>query len=101
MGFGISGFSVPNIRSMLSHLATGMSESIRRLSSGTRVNSAKDDAAAVSISTRLQAQIRGNVTAVRNVNDVVSMVQTGEAITGVMTDNLLRIRDLALQAAND
>lgn len=73
---------------------------LQRLSSGLRINSAKDDAAGLAISTRFTAQIQGLSVAIRNAGDGVSLAQTAEGALGSMTDNLLRIRDLALQAAN-
>ncbi|MDX1472725.1 MAG: flagellin, partial [Reinekea sp.] len=73
---------------------------LQRLSSGLRINSAKDDAAGLAISTRFTAQIQGLAVAIRNAGDGVSLAQTAEGALGSMTDNLLRIRDLALQAAN-
>lgn len=73
---------------------------LQRLSSGVRINSAKDDAAGLAISTRFDAQIRGLNVAIRNANDGVSLSQTAEGALGAMKDNLLRVRDLALQSAN-
>lgn len=73
---------------------------LQRLSSGLRINSAKDDAAGLAISTRFTAQIQGLSVAIRNASDGVSLAQTAEGALGSMTQNLLRIRDLALQAAN-
>lgn len=73
---------------------------LQRLSSGLRINSAKDDAAGLAISTRFTAQVQGLSVAIRNAGDGVSLAQTAEGALGSMTDNLLRIRDLALQAAN-
>ena len=73
---------------------------LQRLSSGLRINSAKDDAAGLAISTRFTAQIQGLNVAIRNAGDGVSLAQTAEGALGSMTNNLLRIRDLALQAAN-
>lgn len=73
---------------------------LQRLSSGLRINSAKDDAAGLAISTRFTAQIQGLNVAIRNASDGVSLAQTAEGALGSMTENLLRIRDLALQAAN-
>lgn len=73
---------------------------LQRLSSGLRINSAKDDAAGLAISTRFTSQVRGLNVAIRNAGDAVSLAQTAEGALGAMTDNLLRIRDLALQAAN-
>lgn len=74
--------------------------SMERLSSGLRVNSAKDDAAGLAISDRMTSQIRGMTVAMRNANDGISMAQTAEAGMGTMTETLQRMRDLAVQAAN-
>lgn len=73
---------------------------LERLSSGLRINSAKDDAAGLAISTRFTSQVRGLNVAIRNAGDAVSLAQTAEGALGAMTESLLRIRDLALQAAN-
>lgn len=73
---------------------------LERLSSGLRINSAADDAAGLAISTRFSSQTRGLDVAIRNANDGVSLAQTAEGALGSMTDNLQRIRDLALQSAN-
>jgi flagellin len=73
---------------------------LQRLSSGLRINSAKDDAAGLAISTRFTAQVQGLAVAIRNASDGVSLSQTAEGALGSMTENLLRIRDLALQASN-
>jgi flagellin len=73
---------------------------LQRLSSGLRINSARDDAAGLAISTRFTAQVQGLAVAIRNAGDGVSLAQVAEGALGSMTDNLLRIRDLALQAAN-
>ncbi|MCX4029898.1 flagellin [Endozoicomonas sp. SM1973] len=85
------------------NLNTSQAESavaLQRLSSGLRINSAKDDAAGLAISTRFDAQIRGLNVAIRNANDGVSLSQTAEGALGAMKENLLRIRDLSLQSAN-
>jgi len=71
-----------------------------RLSSGLRINSAKDDAAGLAISTRFQSQIRGLDVATRNANDGISLAQTAEGALDEITNNLQRIRDLAVQSAN-
>lgn len=73
---------------------------LQRLSSGLRINSAKDDAAGLAISTRFDSQVRGLNVAIRNAGDGVSLSQTAEGALGSITNNLLRIRDLALQSAN-
>lgn len=74
---------------------------MERLSSGLRINSAKDDAAGLSISTGMSSQIRGLNQAVRNANDGVSMAQTAEGSMDEMTNILQRMRELSVQAAND
>lgn len=76
------------------------SVSLERLSSGLRINSAKDDAAGLAISNRLSAQINGLSAAMRNSNDGISMLQTAEGAMSEITDNLQRMRELAVQAAN-
>ncbi|MDX1588891.1 MAG: flagellin [Oleiphilaceae bacterium] len=75
-------------------------QALERLSSGLRINSASDDAAGLAISTRFSSQTRGLEVAIRNANDGVSLAQTAEGALGSMTENLQRIRDLALQSAN-
>ena len=76
-------------------------EAMERLSSGLRVNSAKDDAAGLAIATGMESQIRGINQAVRNANDGISMSQTAEGAMDEMTNILQRIRELAIQSAND
>lgn len=73
---------------------------IQRLSSGLRVNSAKDDAAGLAIAERMNAQIRGNNVAIRNANDGISLAQTAEGALGKIGDSLQRMRELAVQSAN-
>jgi len=73
---------------------------IQRLSSGLRINSAKDDAAGLAISDRMTAQIRGVNQAARNANDGISLAQTAEGALASISDNLQRIRELAVQSAN-
>ena len=77
-----------------------LNTSLQRLSSGMRINSAKDDAAGLAISERFTAQIRGLNQAVRNSNDGISLAQTAESAMGEVTNNLQRIRELAVQSAN-
>lgn len=79
---------------------SSLSTSMQRLSSGLRVNSAKDDAAGLAIAERMQSQIRGMNVAVRNANDGISFAQTAEGALGKMGDNLQRMRELAVQGAN-
>ena len=74
--------------------------SLQRLSSGLRINSARDDAAGLAISERFSAQIRGLDQAARNANDGISLAQTAEGALGQVTNNLQRIRELAVQSAN-
>jgi flagellin len=75
-------------------------QALERLSSGLRINSAKDDAAGLAISTRFQAQITGLNVAQRNANDGISLAQTAEGALDEVTNNLQRIRELAVQSAN-
>lgn len=77
-----------------------LSTAMERLSSGVRINSAKDDAAGLAISTRMTANIRGIAAAVRNANDGISLTQTAEGSLAQIGDNLQRIRELAVQSAN-
>ncbi|HBN6202942.1 TPA: flagellin [Vibrio parahaemolyticus] len=77
-----------------------LNQSMERLSSGKRINSAKDDAAGLQISNRLQSQMRGLDVAVRNANDGISIMQTAEAAMNEVTNIMQRMRDLSLQSAN-
>jgi flagellin len=77
-----------------------LATSMQRLSSGLRVNGAKDDAAGLAIAERMGAQIRGMNVAVRNANDAISLSQTAEGALGKVGDMLQRMRELAVQAAN-
>ena len=79
----------------------GLNTSMQRLSSGLRVNSAKDDAAGLAIAERMNAQVRGMNVAVRNANDGISLAQTAEGALGKIGENLQRMRELAVQSAND
>ena len=85
-----------NLNTSQSALAT----SLQRLSSGLRINSAKDDAAGLAITERFTAQIRGLNQASRNANDGISLAQTAEGALGEISNNLQRIRELAVQSAN-
>ncbi|BDD87366.1 flagellin [Desulfofustis limnaeus] len=78
-----------------------LAQSMQRLSSGLRINSAKDDAAGLAISDRMTAQIKGMNQAARNANDGISMAQTAEGALQESTNILQRIRELAVQSAND
>ena len=86
-----------NLNSSQADLATAM----QRLSSGLRINSAKDDAAGLGISDRMTAQIRGMNQAVRNANDGISLAQTAEGALAETTNCLQRMRELAVQSSND
>jgi flagellin len=77
-----------------------LATSMQRLSSGLRVNSAKDDAAGLAIAERMSSQVRGMNVAVRNANDGISLAQTAEGALGKVGDMLQRMRELAVQAAN-
>jgi flagellin len=81
---------------------TGLAQdtAMERLSTGIRINNAKDDAAGLAISTRMTANIRGIAAAIRNANDGISLTQTAEGSLSVIGDNLQRIRELAVQSAN-
>jgi flagellin len=94
-----------NVQSMnaqrnLSKSQSSLANSMQRLSSGLRINSAKDDAAGLAISDRMTAQIRGMNQAVRNSNDAISFAQTAEGALGEMTNILQRMRELGVQSAN-
>lgn len=85
----------------LNNSATGLSTAMQRLSSGVRVNNAKDDAAGLAIADRMNSQIRGMTVAVRNANDGISLTQTAEGALGSLTDTLQRMRDLSVQASSN
>ena len=77
-----------------------LATSMQRLSSGLRINSAKDDAAGLAIADRMNAQVRGMTVAMRNANDGISMAQTAEGALSTVTDALQRMRELGVQAQN-
>ena len=85
---------------MLNKALDQQSVAMQRLSSGLRINSAKDDAAGLSISNGFTSQIRGTNQAIRNINDGISAIQTSDGALDSVTTNLQRIRELAVQAAN-
>lgn len=89
-----------NAQRNLSTSSSSLSTSMQRLSSGLRVNSAKDDAAGLAIAERMNAQVRGMNVAIRNANDGISLAQTAEGALGKIGDNLQRMRELAVQGAN-
>jgi flagellin len=90
-----------NAQRNLSKSQGSLNQSMERLSSGLRINSAKDDAAGLAISDRMTSQIRGLNQAARNANDGISMAQTAEGALSESTNILQRIRELAIQSAND
>jgi flagellin len=95
-----------NINSLISQNALtrnnrSLSSSMEQLSTGKRINSAADDAAGLAISNKMTSQIRGLNQAVRNANDGISLLQTAEGATTEITNMLQRMRELAVQAAND
>ena len=89
-----------NAQLNLSTSQSALQTSLQRLSSGLRINSAKDDAAGLAIATRMSSQINGLTQAARNANDGISLAQTAEGALSTITDNLQRMRDLSVQAAN-
>ncbi len=94
-----------NLNSLTAQKALGMSQmslstSMQRLSSGLRINSAKDDAAGLSIATRMDAQARGMNVAIRNANDGTSLTQTADGALSSVSDSLQRMRELAVQSRN-
>ena len=89
-----------NAQRNLESSGSTLQTSLQRLSSGLRINSAKDDSAGLSISERMGAQIRGLNQAARNANDGISLAQTAEGAISSMADNLQRLRELAIQASN-
>ncbi len=92
--------SALSAQASLRRSAVDSSTSMERLSTGIRINSAKDDAAGLAISTRMTANIRGMAAAIRNSNDGISLTQTAEGSLSAIQNNLQRIRELAVQAAN-
>ena len=89
-----------NAQRNLNMSQASLSTSMQRLSSGLRINSAKDDAAGSAIAERMGAQVRGMNVAIRNANDGISLAQTAEGALGKVADSLQRMRELAVQAAN-
>jgi len=95
-----------NVKSLVAQNALtinnrAMSKTMEQLSTGKRINTAADDAAGLAISTKMTAQIRGLNQAVRNANDAISVIQTAEGATQEITNMLQRMRELAVQSAND
>ena len=95
-----------NVKALFSQMALGASGraqtvAMQQLSTGKRINSARDDAAGMAIATRMTQQIRSLNQAVRNSNDAINLIQTAEGATNEITDMLQRMRELAIQAVND
>ena len=90
-----------NAQRNLNESQNALGTSLQRLSSGLRINSAKDDAAGLAIAERFTSQIRGLNQAIRNANDGISFAQTAEGGLSTSTSALQRIRELAVQSAND
>ncbi|MDT7836568.1 flagellin N-terminal helical domain-containing protein [Aquabacterium sp. OR-4] len=89
-----------NAQRSLNGSQTSLATSMQRLSSGLRVNTAKDDAAGLAIAERMNAQVRGMNVAMRNANDGISLSQTAEGALGKVADAFQRMRELAVQSAN-
>ncbi|QLI80531.1 flagellinolysin [Chitinibacter fontanus] len=89
-----------NTQRHLSQTSNGLAQVLSRLSSGLRINTAKDDAAGLAISSRMDATIRGDRQAIRNMNDGVSLMQVAEGAMSNAADVVQRIRELGVQAAN-
>jgi flagellin len=85
----------------LNRASDALSTSMSRLSSGLKINSAKDDAAGLQIANRMTSQIRGQTMAIKNANDAISIAQTAEGAMQEQTNILQRMRELALQSRND
>ncbi len=89
-----------NAQRSLNKSQMSMQTSLERLSSGLRINSAKDDAAGLAISERFTSQINGLNQAIRNANDGISLLQTAEGALGEVADMLQRMREISVQASN-
>lgn len=89
-----------NAQRNLTSSQSSLNTSLQRLSSGLRVNSAKDDAAGLAIAERMNTQVRGLTVGIRNASDGISLAQTAEGALGSITESLQRMRELAVQSAN-
>ena len=89
-----------NAQRNLNMSQSSLQVSLQRLSSGLRINSAKDDAAGLAIAERMNAQIKGMNVGIRNANDAISLSATAEGVLGKVTDSMQRMRELAVQSAN-
>ncbi|WP_024695955.1 flagellin domain-containing protein [Pseudomonas syringae] len=90
-----------NVQKNLGRASDALSTSMTRLSSGLKINSAKDDAAGLQISTKINSQIKGQTMAIKNANDGMSLAQTAEGALQESTNILQRMRELAVQSRND
>ena len=90
-----------SVQKNLNRASDALSTSMTRLSSGLKINSAKDDAAGLQIATRMTSQIRGQTMAIKNANDGVSIAQTAEGALQESTNILQRMREIAVQSRND
>ena len=88
------------VQKNLNKASDALSQSMNRLSSGLKINSAKDDAAGMQIANRLNNQVKGLNVAARNANDAISLSQTAEGALGKVGDMLQRMRELAVQSSN-
>ena len=89
------------VQKNLNRATDALSTSMTRLSSGLKINSAKDDAAGLQIATRMTSQIKGQTMAIKNANDAISIAQTAEGAMQEQTNILQRMRELAVQSRND
>lgn len=96
------GTNIAAIRSQngINQATMGLNSAMERLSTGKRINSAKDDAAGLAIASRMTSQVRGLSAAMRNANDGISLAQTAEGAMGEIGNMLQRMRELAVQSAN-
>ena len=101
MAVGVqTNFSSLTAQRQLNNTSSGLNQALTRLSSGLRINSAKDDAAGQAIASRFTSQIRGYNQGIRNAGDAISLTQTAEGAMDEIVNNVQRIRELAVQAAN-
>ena len=89
-----------NSQRALNNTQNSLATSLQRLSSGLRINSAKDDAAGLAVAERIKSQVNGFNVAIRNANDAISMIQVADGGAAQISDNVQRMRELAVQAAN-
>ncbi|MDQ8024128.1 MAG: flagellin [Moraxellaceae bacterium] len=89
-----------NSQRALNGTQNSLATSLQRLSSGLRINSAKDDAAGLAVAERIKAQVSGFNVAIRNANDAISLMQVADGGAAQVSDNIQRMRELAVQAAN-